>query len=317
MVLNDATIAALDVSDPVRLATRVAALPGWPFGEVRLHRIAEGYTNSNYFMSAADGEHFLKVPGAGSEALLDRKVAHEAAVTAGERGVGPVVEFFDPTTGVEVSAFLEGYRSSSFQDLTDADFVADLMDLYREWHTGPLLSVTKTLFDMIDEHIAQLDRAGYRWEPYQREVVERWMPVQRAYLAAGLDIVPGHNDMLPSNYMVREGAPMMLIDYDYAANTDRYYELGALLSMGGFDEATRARLVERYLGAPETPGVRARLAVCATGTFVKWGLWGLVNSTLRAADDTDYVKYGAGMLAEALTQLRDPASAGLEAALAR
>lgn len=314
-MLNDATIPGLAVGDPVGLATQIAALPGWPFGEVRLHRIAEGYTNSNYLMSAADGDHFLKVPGAGTAAFLDRRVAHEAAVAAGERGVGPVVEFFDPASGVEVSAFLEGYRSSAFHDLADADFVANLMDLYRDWHAGPLLSVTKTLFDMIDEHIAQLDGAGYRWEPYQREVVDRWLPLQRAYIEAGLEIVPGHNDMLPSNYMVRDGAPMMLIDYDYAANTDRFYELGALLSMGGFDEATRARLIERYLGAPETPAVRARLAVCATGTFVKWGLWGLVNSTLRTGDDTDYVKYGAGMLAEALAQLRDPASAGREGAL--
>lgn len=292
--------------DRVELALRLEKLPSWDFEDVVLHRISDGYTNINFRMECSRGEFFLKLPGAGTEAFIDRRVAHEAAAFAGESGIGPRVIYFDEHSGIEVSDFLTGYRSASFSSFADDEFVEQLIDLYRRWHQGPLLSSTKTLFDMIDEHLLQLGEAHHRLEPYQRATVDLWMPLQEAYIAAGLDIVPGHNDMLPSNYMTAPGSPIMLIDYDYAANTDRFYEIGAMLTIGGFSAARRAQLIELYTGAPETPVTTARLHACAVGTYVKWGLWGLLNAATRETD-FDYQKYGSGMLAQAYTMLQEPA----------
>jgi len=285
------------------LAIEVPSLPAWPFGDdVEFERISSGTTNVNWRMRARDATYFLKVPGKGSEAFVDRKAAHEAALVAAEAGVGPGVLYFDEVTGIEVCEFLDGYRSSTAPDLLSATGTVEVMRLYRELHGGALLSTTKTLFDMIDEHQAQIAETGRALQPYQLEVQERWRPIQERYVAAGLELVPGHNDPNPPNFMVKPGAPMMLIDFDYAANTDRYYELGAFLTIFGLPGEARRALFREYAGEP-TEGQLARLYLSGVGTLVKWGHWALYNSVVRDID-FDYEKYGAGMLLGALTMLR-------------
>lgn len=288
----------------VALADAVSELPAWPFGaNLRMERISSGTTNVNWRMVSHDGTRFLKVPGQGAEAFVDRQVAHEAAVVAAATGVGPEILYFDQATGIEVSAFLDGYRSSGASDLLSPTGMTEVMRLYRQLHGGGLLSVTKTLFDMIDEHQAQVIDTGRSLQPYQLEVQERWRPIQERYLAGGLELVPGHNDPNPPNFMVKQGAPMMLIDFDYAANTDRYYELGAYLTIMGIPADVRRTLFAAYAGAEPTEGQLARLYLSGVGTLVKWGHWALYNSVVRDID-FDYEKYGAGMLLGALTMLK-------------
>lgn len=290
--------------DADTLARRLTGLPAWPFGAgLRLERISSGTTNVNWRMISADGIQFLKIPGHGAEAFVDRRVAHEAALVAAATGVGPEVLYFDETSGIEVTAFLDGYRSSGATDLLSPTGMGEVMRLYRQFHGGELLSVTKTLFDMIDEHQAQIAQTGRRLQPYQREVQERWRPIQERYVAGGLELVPGHNDPNPPNFMVKPDAPMMLIDFDYAANTDRYYELGAYLTILGIPNDVGRTLFTQYSGAEPDEGQVARLYLSGVGTLVKWGHWALYNSVVRDAD-FDYEKYGAGMLLGALTMLR-------------
>lgn len=297
------------------LAAALPALPHWTFGsDLRMERISSGTTNVNWRMLSPDGIRFLKVPGLGADAFVDRQAAHEAAVVAATTGVGPAVLYFDAATGIEVSAFLDGYRSSGAGDLLSPEGMSEVMRLYRQLHGGELLSVTKTLFDMIDEHRAQIAATGRTLQPYQREVQERWQPIQERYVAAGLELVPGHNDPNPPNFMVKAGAPMMLIDFDYAANTDRYYELGAYLTILGIPADVRSALFARYAGAEPTEGQLARLYLSGVGTLVKWGHWALYNSVVRDID-FDYEKYGAGMLLGALTMLRSDECARAVAAL--
>ncbi|MEW1834945.1 choline/ethanolamine kinase family protein [Microbacterium sp. NPDC079995] len=286
------------------LASALPALAGWRFGdELRMERISSGTTNVNWRMITPDGVYFLKVPGLGAEAFVNRAVAHEAAVVAASTGVGPEVLYLDPSSGIEVCAFLTGYRSSTAGDLLSPTGMSEVMRLYRRLHAGQQLSVTKTLFDMIDEHRMQIAEVGRDLQPYQLEVQERWQPIQERYIGAGLEIVPGHNDPNPPNFMVKAGAPMMLIDFDYAANTDRYYELGAYLTIMGIPDALQSSLFEQYAGTTPTEGQLARLYLSGIGTLVKWGHWALYNSVVRDVD-FDYEKYGAGMLLGALTMLR-------------
>ncbi|MFI8632987.1 phosphotransferase [Microbacterium sp. NPDC077663] len=297
------------------LRSALPTLTGWPFGtELRMERISSGTTNVNWRMITPGGVYFLKVPGLGAEAFVNHEVAHEAAVVAASTGVGPEMLYVDPPSGIEVSAFLTGYRSSTAGDLLSPQGMSEVMRLYRQLHAGGQLSVTKTLFDMIDEHQAQIAAVGRTLQPYQLEVQERWQPIRDRYLAAGLEIVPGHNDPNPPNFMVKQGAPMMLIDFDYAANTDRYYELGAYLTIMGIPGDLKSSLFEQYAGTPPSAGQLARLYLSGLGTLVKWGHWALYNSVVRDVD-FDYEKYGAGMLLGALTMLRSEECARAVAAL--
>ena len=76
-----------------------------------------------------------------------------------------------------------------------------------------------------------------------------------------VDIVFGHNDLLPANF-IDDGERLWLIDFDYAGFNSPLFDLGGLASNNGLDEAQGA-LAARSLfrenaptsgcGSPTTP----------------------------------------------------------------
>lgn len=123
-----------------------------------------GLMNSNWRIAVegCDTRYFLKIPGDGSDAFIDRSLANEAARRAGERGIGAEVVHFDAATGVEVIEFLEGYRACTNGDFKRPEVPREIIGIYRKLHDGSLLGGTKTMFDMIDEHLGQAREMGVR-----------------------------------------------------------------------------------------------------------------------------------------------------------
>ncbi|WP_236950098.1 choline/ethanolamine kinase family protein [Mycobacterium sp. MS1601] len=121
-----------------------------------------GLMNSNWRITVEglDTRYFLKIPGDGSDAFIDRTLANEATRRAGERGIGAEVVHFDSTTGVEVIEFLEGYRACTNGDFKRPEVPVEIIGIYRNLHDGGLLSGTKTMFDMIEEHLDQAREIG-------------------------------------------------------------------------------------------------------------------------------------------------------------
>lgn len=119
--------------------------------------VTGGLQNSNWriTLEGSNTRYFMKIPGAGSEAFVDRTVANEMGRRAGALGIGPEVVRFDPASGIEIIEFLEGYRACTNGDLKRDDIPLRIVDLYRTLHPSGLLSRTKTIFDMVDEHLEQ------------------------------------------------------------------------------------------------------------------------------------------------------------------
>jgi thiamine kinase-like enzyme len=288
------------------LLVRLALWQGKPF---RLAKVLGGLTNSNWRVDVEGDRqaYFVKVPGPGTEKFIDRATANAASRQAAAMNVGPALVFCDPATGVEVSEFLEGYQPCTAWEVGQPEICARVMDLFRTWNSGPALPQTKTAFDMAEEHRAQVLRDGTVLPRWAEEVLVVYDEARQRFLAAGLDIVPCHNDPGAGNYMraiadLRK--PMRLIDYDYASNNERSYEIGVFVGFNFFDEQQTRHAIESYFGRCD-PQMWARVQVSRVVADVKWGLWGLVNA--RAWNgDFDYYKYGLWDLRRAQFEMLAP-----------
>jgi thiamine kinase-like enzyme len=252
--------------------------------------------------------YFVKVPGEGSEMFINRVTANEAARNAHAMGIAPEVVFFDAADGLEVSEFLEGYSACTNADFGDGAIQADVLALYRRFHAGPPLGQTKTIFDMIEEHIEQAHALGAHFPVDMPWIAHRYRQAKAAFLAAGLDLVPCFNDPMPGNFLIsRDPAapkPMRLIDYEFASNNERSYELGVLFGEMFFDEALTERLIGDYCGGAR-PDMVARVIVNRALADVKWASWAIVNRKLKTWD-FDYQKYGAWKYMRARDIMLDP-----------
>jgi thiamine kinase-like enzyme len=292
------------------LEQAVGRVPQWRGCDIRYAALVGGLMNQNWIVEVENDprKYFVKVPGEGSEMFINRVVSNEAARNAHAMAIAPEVVFFDPQDGLEISEFLEGYRACTNADFADPGIQGEVLALYNRLHKGPALGMTKTIFDMIEEHIEQGRGLGSHFPADMPWIEHRYKQAKAAFMASGLDLAPCFNDPMPGNFLISGDPaapkPMKLIDYEFASNNERSYELGALLTEMFFDEPLILRLIEQYAGAAR-PQFVARVMVNRALFDIKWACWAVVNRKLKAWD-FDYQKYGVWKYRRARDVMYDP-----------
>lgn len=295
-----------ETAEETAVEQAIARVPAWAGRAARYHRLVGGISNSNWRI-AIEGEarrFFLKIPGAGTEMFVDRVAANEAARLAHAAGLGPEVTFFDPASGIEVHEFLEGYRACTNADFQRREIQLAAVDCYRRFHAGRPLGLTKTVFDMVDEHVRQVAELGGKKPEDWVWLNRQYENARAAFLASGLDLVPCFNDPMPGNFLVSPDEPMKLVDHEFASTNDRSYELGVWLGEMFLPEDVSETLIEAYAGEAR-PDFVARVTVMRAIADLKWATWAMVQECISELD-FDYHKYGAWKYMRARVVLHDP-----------
>ncbi len=265
-------------------------------GGVTYAPVSGGISNSNWRVKAiaGPGDWFVKVPGNGTEMFIDRVAAMDASRKAAAAGLGPRVYDDLAAQGVEINDFMTDRRASTHADFAGPAKRAAAIAAYRRMHALEPLGLTKTVFDMIDEHTEQVRMLN---GPRPRDAA--WIDLnyrmaRRALEASGLDLVPSFNDPMPGNFMVGADGSIMLIDYEYASMNDRCYDLGIWFGEMFFTPEVEHELIEEYFGHV-TPQLVARVTIHKALADIKWAAWSMVQLRVSALD-FDFYKYGVWKL---------------------
>jgi len=288
------------------LETAISRVGPWSGRKTRYRPVSGGISNANFRIWLDDdpASYFVKIPGKGTEMFIDRAAAMDASRTAAALGIGPRVHDYLAADGIEISDFIEGRRSCTHADFRDLTLCRTALDIYRQLHGAPKLMLTKTVFDMIEEHIDHVNTLG-GWVPPDFSFLEREYRRARAALeASGVDLVPCFNDPMAGNFMVDDAGTIMLIDYEYASNNDRCYDLGIWFGEMFFEEPTEYALIEHYFGRAD-PATVARVTLHKALADIKWSTWSMVQNKVSALD-FDFFKYGAWKHMRARSILQDP-----------
>lgn len=268
----------------------ILRVPAWRECGPRYGPVGGGISNSNWRVQVAGQDYFVKIPGKGTEMFVDRAAAMDASRAAYALGVGPAVFDWLAADGIEIATFVADRRTCTTTDFRDPDICRAAVETFRRLHRAPPLLLTKTVFDMIAEHVMQVtELCG--WSPADEPwLLQQVQHAKAAVTAAGFDMVPCFNDPMPGNFLVNDAKEIMLIDYEYASNNDRCYDLGIWFGEMFFDPAREAQLTEAYFGQV-TAQSAARITVYKALADVKWATWSMVQEKVSALD-FDYRKYG-------------------------
>jgi len=135
-------------------------------------------------------------------------------------------------------------------------------------------------------------------------VIEAWRGVATLLAAQGFDLALCHNDPNTTNMMFKPGAPLQMVDYEFASNNDPSFEVSAFLGYYDFPDETRWALIEEYYGRYEFRH-EARMRVMTVGILIRFGLWAMTKARLTDVD-YDYHKYGTVYFVSASQTIRDP-----------
>jgi len=284
----------------------IAAVTDWQGREISYEPVPGGISNPNWRVHVGGAPHsfFVKIPGEGTEMFIDRRTANEAGRKAHAAGVGARIVDFFPETGIEVSEFVDGLRTSTNADFLDPVVRFNGLRALKAFNDSAPLSQRKTTFDMIDEHFQQVLMLGGEFPTDFGWLNARYREARAALEASGLDLAPCMNDTLAGNFLLHADSRVMLVDFEYASTNDRAAELALWFSEMCFSPAVEAELIEEYYGRADQ-AVLARVSLFKALVDLKWSTWAMVQNEVSRLD-FDFFKYGFWKHMRARFVMNDP-----------
>lgn len=255
--------------------------------------LVDGITNRNYRVRFGGRDHVVRMCGLETELLgIDREAEHAAASAAHEAGVGPEVTAFLAEDKCLVTAFVVAH---SLEPADVQEEVGRVARALRTVHHAKAVHATFSPFRVGERYRElTLERGGEL-----PELCAEATTAARQIEAALPPYKPGlcHNDLLPAN-LLDDGENLWIIDWEYAAMGDPYFDLGNLSTMNGFGIHDDQELLTAYLGHCDEPEL-ARVRLHRAAAEYREGMWGVVQQVLSDLD-FDFAGYAEEHLAAML-----------------
>lgn len=280
-------------------------LKGKPWTVVPL---AGGITNQNYLLRVDEkwdiaAEAFvLRIAGAGTDRLgIDREQEHACAVAAAECGAGCQVIAFLPEHQALVVRYAEG-KALVVRELDEPDVLARTVATLRRFHEGPAIPGRFRVALTVAQYLKIASDGGVRVPLAMLRLAARLLPAELKPQGQE-QLRPCHNDLLPAN-LIDDGGRVMLIDWEYAAMGDPWFDLGNLAENNRLSAAGERRLLELYFGEPRPDELLAselaRLRRMRFASAMREAAWGFAQATLSTLD-FGFAAYGEQHLERAQT----------------
>lgn len=269
---------------------------GAPIADARYSRVEAGISNFNWLVDLNGSRIFLKICS-GDAASPEKELAREASRLAGAMGIGPRQLQVIADLGAEIYEYLEGYAQCTVDMfLLDPKVRQRILAALRIAHDGPALSLTRTGFDQLHERVAHIGGQAAHLPADIDSLLHQCSLAEQAVRMSGMDIVPSHNDLYFANIMMDVQCNARIIDWEYAANNDRAWDL-ANLSMSAGGEMEPLALARDY-GAADPYGLAARITLYRVVILVSWGIWA-ASQALESQLDYDYRQHSLLLLQSA------------------
>ncbi|HEX5937291.1 MAG TPA: choline kinase family protein [Actinomycetota bacterium] len=295
-------MATPEPADPA-LDAAVRTVPAFRDAELEITPIAEGRTNRNFRVTAEDGSYFLRLSEKDTAFLgIDRNAEQESMRAAAEAGVGPEVVAFLPELGCLITKWLDAAPLSE-GDLERDEILAPAIDAIAAIHAGPELAWSFEPLRIVEDYRRIAEERGVTVPETYGPAYEMAGRIEAAFGEAPIPWRPCHNDLLESNFLLRDGH-VWIVDHEYAGMGDPFFDLGNFSINNALSDDAQERVLELYFGEP-TDAHRARLKLMRIMSDFREAMWGVVQQGLSTLD-IDYVEYATTHFDRLSTTMADP-----------
>lgn len=240
--------------------------------------LKSGMTNKSFFFQVDGKPYICRIPGAGTELLINRQQEKSVYETIAHLGLAEDVLFMDGKTGYKIASYYEGCRNPDPHNWED---MKRCMDALHQLHDNRLTvdhkfdiweriqfyetlcrSHGSILFEDYDEVHGQMAELVH--------LLEEWNRPQ----------ILSHLDDNVDNFLFLPDGQVRLIDWEYSGMCDPLIDISMCAIYSYYNEEETHRLMELYFGRPATDEERVVIyTYMALGGFL-WSLWAVYKSAL-------------------------------------
>jgi thiamine kinase-like enzyme len=255
---------------------RIPMLAGRDPAAIAAERLG-GLTNQNWRIDAGGDSFVLRIPGAGTEAYIDRRVEAANARIAAAAGVNAEIVFFDESDGLQLARYLPDVATMNAERFRDLGAVGRAAEAFARIHCcGRSFANRFELFAKMDEYLAYLREKRARIPKGYDRVQQEAEAVRAALALHPAPLVPCHCDPLAENFL-DTGTRIWIVDWEYSGNNDPMWDLGDLSVEAGFGPAQDEALMAAYFASRPPADQLGRMVMYKAMCDLLWTLWGVIQ----------------------------------------
>ena len=235
--------------------------------------LKKGMTNRSFLFSCKDKKYIMRIPGEGTDQLINRR--QEAAVyqTIAGRRICDEIAYINPENGYKITEYLEGAR------VCDAENEEDLqkcMKKLREFH-GQKLKVDHSfeLFGQMEYYESLWEGTPSAYKDYEK-TKEHVLQLKDYIEANAGEQVLTHIDAVPDNFLfVKENGKeeIRLIDWEYAGMQDPHVDIAMFCIYSLYKKEQVDHLIDLYFEGNCDERTRIKIYCYIAVCGLLWSNW--------------------------------------------
>ena len=235
--------------------------------------LKKGMTNRSFLFSCKDKKYIMRIPGEGTDQLINRR--QEAAVyqTIAGRKICDEIAYINPENGYKITEYLDGAR------VCDAEKEEDLqkcMKKLREFH-GQKLRVDHSfdLFGQMEYYESLWEGTPSAYKDYEK--TKAHVLQLKDYIEANAgEWVLTHIDAVPDNFLfVEENGKeeIRLIDWEYAGMQDPHVDIAMFCIYSLYKKEQVDHLIDLYFEGSCDDKTRIKIYCYIAVCGLLWSNW--------------------------------------------
>ena len=244
---------------------------------VNIFPLKDGMTNHTFKFSFHDKGYLLRIPGEGTDKIINRNQEYEVYQELMDLDLSDKVLYFNPDTGFRITEFWSDARVCNPEDLNDVKLC---MDKLRELHELEIKVNHKfDLFEKI-EYYESLRRGKTSIYPDYLQIKENIYELKQHIDALPKKQVLSHIDSVPNNFLLMEDG-VRLIDWEYSGMHDPHVDIVMFAISAGYNKEEIDRLIEIYFSEGYTAEIKIKIYSYVAICGLLWSNWSEYKTLLE------------------------------------
>ena len=212
-----------------------------------LRAMKSGMTNRSYSFCMDDKRYIIRIPGEGTDRLINRKQEHAVYNAISSLGISEDVYYFDPKTGIKIAAYL---TDAHVCDSSNWEEVERCLSALKRFHAQKLhVSHSFDLWERLAFYESLWNGAPSVYADYDK--TKQTVLSLKSYIdAQPKSIQLCHIDAVPDNFLFVTGKDgseeIKLTDWEYAGMQDPHLDVAMFIIYAMYDRDSAEKLIDLY-----------------------------------------------------------------------
>lgn len=236
---------------------------------MNIQPLKKGMTNRSFSFEVNSKRYIMRVPGEGTEKLINRKHEYDVYQAIKDENICDPVIYMNPENGYKITEYIHDAHACDSTDFSD---VSKCMNKLRSFHNKKLfVNHTFEVFEELEKYESYWQGTPSIYRDYKTTKAHIYE------LKGFVDAQPkewglSHIDSVPDNFLFSDDA-LYLIDWEYAGMQDQHIDIAMFAIYSLYDRENVEKLIDVYFDGQCKDLVRIKIYAYIAICGLLWSNW--------------------------------------------